>query len=202
MPPLHPLIVHFPIALVIVAAGLEVIAWIFNKAALHRAALVNLIAATIIAIPVILAGLAAEEAVFALDPAHETLEIHETLAFVSMGILILLSVWAIIGYRRWDDKAPMLFLIALLIAAGSIGATGYFGGELVFKHGIAVSKESSRYTSDELSSAASGYRCPVHREITSSKPGLCPKCGIRMIPILNLPTPKDAERHQKSGEHH
>jgi uncharacterized membrane protein len=201
MPPLHPLIVHFPIALIIVAAAFEMIAWFSNKVALHRAALVNLIAATVMAVPVILAGLAAEDAVFTADPAHDVLEIHEALAFISLGILFLLSVWAIIGYKRWDDRAPVLFLIGLLIAAGSIGATGYFGGELVFKHGVAVSKESLQTATGDLMSAANGYRCPVHRDITSSKPGLCPKCGVRMIPILNLPTHKDVKQHQADAQH-
>jgi hypothetical protein len=32
------------------------------------------------------------------------------------------------------------------------------------------------------------------------KPGLCPKCGIRMIPILNLPTAKDLKEHQPNAK--
>jgi|GEM_PF-1579151 len=202
MPPLHPILVHFPIGLVIVATLLELIGRAIDKPALHRAALVNLVAGTIMGVPTILAGLAAADEVFTTDPAHEIVEVHETLAFITGGLLVLLSLWAILGFKRWGDRAPVLFVIIMVLAMISIGATGYFGGELVYKHGVAVEKTVAQLESRALLSAANGYRCPVHRDVTSANPGLCPKCGIRMIPILNLPTAKDLKKHQEEALHH
>jgi FtsP/CotA-like multicopper oxidase with cupredoxin domain len=30
---------------------------------------------------------------------------------------------------------------------------------------------------------ASSYVCPMHREVTASEPGTCPKCGMRLVPV-------------------
>lgn len=29
---------------------------------------------------------------------------------------------------------------------------------------------------------ATTYVCPMHREVTSSTPGVCPKCGMQLVP--------------------
>ncbi len=34
------------------------------------------------------------------------------------------------------------------------------------------------------------YKCPMHPDVTSDKPGKCPKCGMN----LKLEEPKDAEK--------
>ena len=36
---------------------------------------------------------------------------------------------------------------------------------------------------------ASSYACPMHPEVTSTQPGTCPKCGMRLVPSDALPTP-------------
>jgi FtsP/CotA-like multicopper oxidase with cupredoxin domain len=33
---------------------------------------------------------------------------------------------------------------------------------------------------------ASSYVCPMHAEVTSSEPGTCPKCGMRLVPVHNM----------------
>lgn len=38
----------------------------------------------------------------------------------------------------------------------------------------------SRHIPD--SSTARSYVCPMHTEVTSDKPGRCPKCGMRLVP--------------------
>ncbi len=36
------------------------------------------------------------------------------------------------------------------------------------------------------------YTCPMHPEIRSSKPGNCPKCGMKLVPVKGKPVPKAA----------
>src|SRR5207342_3857277 len=31
------------------------------------------------------------------------------------------------------------------------------------------------------------YVCPMHPEVTSSEPGTCPKCGMKLVPADTLP---------------
>lgn len=200
MPPLHPILAHFPIGLVITAALIEVVAWILDKRILHRVAIVNLIVGTVLLIPVILTGLEAEEAVFTLDPEHETLEVHETFAFVSAGLMVLLTIWAILGFRRWEDRAPVFFVMVLLVGAASIGVAGYYGGKLVYTHGIGMNEELRQSATPGIAPMFKGYRCPEHRHLTSRTYGVCPVCGLRMVPILDLPTPKDLKKLQEEAK--
>jgi FtsP/CotA-like multicopper oxidase with cupredoxin domain len=51
---------------------------------------------------------------------------------------------------------------------------------------------------------ASAYACPMHPEVTSSSPGTCPKCGMRLIPLGTGPAPMPGSRegHDHSGHDH
>jgi FtsP/CotA-like multicopper oxidase with cupredoxin domain len=49
------------------------------------------------------------------------------------------------------------------------------------------------------------YACPMHPEVTSSEPGTCPKCGMKLVPADTLPAtePKPSEDavHHEHQEH-
>jgi FtsP/CotA-like multicopper oxidase with cupredoxin domain len=42
---------------------------------------------------------------------------------------------------------------------------------------------------------ASSYACPMHPEVTSSGPGTCPKCGMKLVPAAAPPPPKQEAVH-------
>ena len=46
---------------------------------------------------------------------------------------------------------------------------------------------------------ASSYVCPMHAEVTSTEPGTCPKCGMRLVPSDALPA---AGSHEGDGHDH
>jgi FtsP/CotA-like multicopper oxidase with cupredoxin domain len=49
---------------------------------------------------------------------------------------------------------------------------------------------------------ASSYVCPMHPEVTSSEPGTCPKCGMRLVPSDALPaSASDQHEGYAHGEH-
>lgn len=45
--------------------------------------------------------------------------------------------------------------------------------------------------------AAGTYTCPMHKEVVSSQPGKCPKCGMKLMPKASVtqPTPGKAADH-------
>ena len=50
--------------------------------------------------------------------------------------------------------------------------------------------------------AASSYVCPMHPEVTSSEPGTCPKCGMRLVPSDASPaSASDQHEGHAHGEH-
>lgn len=198
MIPLHPVLVHFPVALVVFAGILALVAWIWNKPRLHQIARVNLIVGTICAFLTVISGFAAEENVFTIDPEHDVLERHETLALITLALLVLLSAWAIWKRKDWLAKVPTVFTIVLLIAHLVVVGTAFSGGKLVYEYGVGVDRAILTGTHMPDLMGSKGYRCPVHRELTSANPGLCPKCGVMMIPILNIPQPKDNNKRKNN----
>lgn len=38
---------------------------------------------------------------------------------------------------------------------------------------------------------AAAYTCPMHPEVTSDKPGKCPKCGMKLVPKAGATPPPD-----------
>ncbi len=193
MIPLHPMLVHFPVALVVFAGILALAAWIWNKPRLHRIARVNLIIGTVCAILTVISGMAAAGDVFTIDPQHNVLERHQLMAAISLVLLVVLSVWAILKQKDWALKVPTIFTIVLLIAHLSVAGTAFYGAKLVYSHGVGVDRAALSGIHMPSTMGSIGYRCPVHRELTSANPGLCPECGVRMIPILDIPQPKKAK---------
>lgn len=132
---LHPAAVHFPIALLIGGWAAGVLGRRSDTAA--QAASWLLWAGTLSAWAALGLGLVAAKTAPHVPSAWETLNLHETLGWWTVGLFSVLSLW------RWrlGRKAEAYFLAAWLAACGVLLATGYEGGELVFKHGMGVETE-------------------------------------------------------------
>ncbi len=139
MPPNpHPLVVHFPIALLMASAFFEVIAYWKKREGFEKAAKWNLALGVLTGIAAVVSGLLAEEGVPQFPVIHETLERHETLAFVTLGLFAILFLWRFFKdgkfFARWRTFYIALAVIGILI----LGATAYYGGELVYKFGVGM----------------------------------------------------------------
>ncbi|RMF75364.1 MAG: DUF2231 domain-containing protein [Alphaproteobacteria bacterium] len=141
IPNWHPLLVHFTIALVTMAALFYLVARIRRPDDPHAEGVVAgrwaLIAGALITLATIAAGFDAYNTVAHDEPAHLAMTDHRNWAVPTALAILLLAVWA------WRDgrkgRAPSsLFVIILLIAAASLTVVGYKGAELVYRHGLGV----------------------------------------------------------------
>ena len=59
-------------------------------------------------------------------------------------------------------------------------------------------------TVDSPEAQGTTYTCPMHKEVVSSQPGKCPKCGMKLVPkkqaAESQPNP-DPSAHEGHGGH-
>ena len=140
---LHPLFVHFPVALLSAALVFYAIGSIVRNEGLFHAGKWSLLAGTAGAAAAVWSGLIAEETVPHDASVHHLIEAHEALGVLILGLSVLLSVWLLISRSSLPQKGRPLFFAALALAALLIAQTGDFGGRMVYMHGLGMGKRSA-----------------------------------------------------------
>ena len=144
LPNYHPLFVHFPIALWTAALLFELAArlvppqWL-NRQSLHHIALGALALGALAAIPTVMTGWSAEQAVPPTGPAHDIKDLHENLmvsAAILSGILAALGLFVIPRKPAAMLRAAFLAGLVLLVVLMAIGADR--GAMLVYHYGTGV----------------------------------------------------------------
>jgi uncharacterized membrane protein len=135
---LHPITVHFTIALFISAIGFEVVGWVWKKSSLINAGWWNLLLATTAAIASVATGFSAASSAPHNDDIHQVIRIHQTIGLIVLGLIIVLFLWRLIGGGKWVSRGLPFYLGMGVITAGLIMIGGYYGGELVYTHGMGV----------------------------------------------------------------
>lgn len=140
-PNIHPVLVHFAFALSITAFISYLIAaappgarW---RKTLVPAADWMLAFGAFMIIATILAGFQAYYSVDHDGPSHAAMTVHRNWAVPSGAAILLLAFWR----RRTRANVPSGVFIALLaMAAISLSVTAWWGGKLVYSHGLGVSR--------------------------------------------------------------
>lgn len=139
---IHPVVVHFPIAFFVLYFLLETIGTLFKKDFFTKTALFVLSLGVFFSLIAVLTGNQAHETFKYLnnsyDYANQLIERHEELATLSLWyftILLFIRVFLIIK-KKFTSIPRYLFILFALIGCVLILLTGYYGGVLVFEHGI------------------------------------------------------------------
>jgi len=132
----HPLLVHFPVALLLVAAVAEVLCMARRDGRYAEAARFMVAAAAWLSLPVAVTGFLRADAL-TLDAAQRSLFAVHRIAGIATPVLAFLAAGLAEGTRRsgqvWEQ---MLYRIVLLLAAVAAGVAGHYGGQLVFGAGF------------------------------------------------------------------
>lgn len=139
-PNLHPISVHYVVALLSVSALLYLLSALGPQGWRASARIGGdwaLGLGILSAAPAIAAGFYAYFTVAHDGPSHAAMTDHRNWALATAGAFVALATW------RWLTRAQApsaIFAIAAVAAAGLLTVTGYKGGELVFAHGLGVSR--------------------------------------------------------------
>jgi uncharacterized membrane protein len=129
------MLVHFPISLVIIGFIADVMLIIYKKELwLSKAGLYLLITGTIAAIFTLLSG-----TLFTSEMSGEAgkiRETHELLAWITVFLLVIASVFQIIMDVRKPDSRNFRIISLGLYALGAlfVSLTGFYGGTLVYSY--------------------------------------------------------------------
>ncbi|MUP39401.1 DUF2231 domain-containing protein [Labilibaculum euxinus] len=141
MIPLHPRIVHFPIALLLAATAFAILAIIFKgKRDLFKELTIwNLTLGIIGAIFAIASGLSEEGSLVHNETIHSIMETHKLLGFIFFGIYILLLLWLVVRKSKMKNFEFTGIVVLLVLSSGILSYSAHLGGKMVYEHGAGVS---------------------------------------------------------------
>ncbi len=130
----HPLVVHFPLALLPAAALFYLLAWLAGRESLGWTALWLLVLGTASGAIAAGTGLYGSEGVM-VDPTvrEQLLEPHETWMLSTLGLSAGLTLWAVAG-RPFPARGRAVFMLLLLVLVGVMAHGADYGGRLVYDY--------------------------------------------------------------------
>ena len=145
-PNVHPLVVHFPIALLLTATGLDIagLALRCNRP-LRFVATVLYVLGTVTLAAAYFTGRAAAATVWLPGMAHAAVADHWEWAFRAIWFFGVMTLARLLLLWRLRTE-PRHAIVALLTVAGLIGGillgeTGDRGARLVYQHGVGIARE-------------------------------------------------------------
>lgn len=134
---LHPLIVHFPVALLVSGVVFEFYGTLQKEETALAAGHFNIRLGLACALLAGLVGLAALLTGIEMKDSASPFAGYHLMA----AIATMLLFGAAVGVARWRGTRPgtrMIYLLLILLGLLAVLSTGYFGGELVHRFGTAT----------------------------------------------------------------
>lgn len=136
---LHAMVIHFPIALLIIGFLSELLSLLLKKPFLNQAAFYLLIVGTFGTIVAYLSGDAAGEGMEE-GTLGKAIGMHEEAALITMWLTLLtcLVYSAILIFKYQNKWSKLISVLLFAMVIGAVTRTAYLGGQLVYKHGAGV----------------------------------------------------------------
>lgn len=132
---IHPILVHFPIALLLIGLLADMASLIFRKeSCLSKTGFYLLIAGTLFAIPTVLSGILFTAAL--IGEAGDLKVRHEHFALITLSLAIITSGFRfyIVSTGKENTALKWVAHALYILTAACAGLTGYLGGILVYRY--------------------------------------------------------------------
>lgn len=138
MPPIHPAIVHFPIALLVLSVIADLFGYFYQSDSLKGAGWWSLLGAGIGAGIAVVAGLYDMNREEIKHEAHEQVHKHLKTGLVVLTSIAGLTVWRWVIYSNMEYGVGWVYLIFAILVLGLTFFQGWLGSELVYGYGVGV----------------------------------------------------------------
>lgn len=182
--PYHPIFVHFPIALVIVAFFADVIGVAGRRPSALTVGWACLLLGLIGTLLTVVSGIRDMHAASLTDATDQLVDVHMRIG-IALGFLLLgLTIW-----RGWLAKVgmgtrAMPFLVCFAVFVLLLGFQGWYGGELAYSHGAGVAAAGQGMEPDNLAKQR------LHATAQA----------LKKIPGLNVEEEKGGHQHEQAAE--
>lgn len=140
IPNLHPIFVHFTVALLSLSVALFVVTPFIQgplKTQWQTVARWSLWFGAAITVITALTGLNAYNTVAHDTPSHLAMTDHRNWAVATITLFLLLAAWSIIWVRKGKNLGAA-FVVCMVVAGAVLGSTAWHGGEVVYRYGLGV----------------------------------------------------------------
>ena len=137
---LHPMIVHFPIALLITGFLSDIVGLTTKREFFSQAGFLMLVLGTLGLVAAYISGEQAGDGIIEAGALKQALETHEGSATLTLWVVIIAAAFRIslVLFKKYKGALKMVSLTLFFLGVLALARTGYYGGELVFKHAAGV----------------------------------------------------------------
>ena len=132
----HPLVIHFPIALLLTALLLELAGVLWRSEGLRQVSLWNQGLGTLGVLAAVLTGRMAKAGAKHSLEIFQVMSRHEQLGYVVLWLAVAALGWRLATRRRTGMRHRWIGWGALAIVCGVLASGAHLGGELVYEHGV------------------------------------------------------------------
>jgi uncharacterized membrane protein len=133
---IHPIIVHFVIAMVLFAFFCDIIGYFTKNTRLYEVSWWNMLFATLSIFIAIIFGQTEAGLAQPYDVVKPILNLHTLIGWSLSAILATITGWRFILRSRDPQKVPMSYLGVSLFLVGIVCFQVYLGDELVWVYGL------------------------------------------------------------------
>jgi uncharacterized membrane protein len=136
--PMHPIFVHFTIALTSASLVFDALGFLLNKPSFSSAGGWTLVGSAVMTLMTISTGLTSStRAPVEEGEARSFLRAHMALGLIFYGLLVAITFWRLSLWQT-GGGVSWLYLASLAVVSLVMTMQGYLGGELVYRYGVEV----------------------------------------------------------------
>ena len=133
---LHPIVVHFVIAMVLFACFCDLVGYLRRNYLLYEVSWWNMFFATISIFIAIILGQIEAGLAQPYEAVEPVLNLHTLIGWSLSGIIAAITAWRYIIRSRNPEKVPIPYLGTVLVLVFIVGFQMYLGDKLVWVYGV------------------------------------------------------------------